>query len=104
MLVSSPIGASLLERRLLAAAGRGDQHAMCLLLRQHQPVANAIARRALVPPGVDREEIAQAALLGVANAIRSWQPGLASFRSYARTCARNAAVNAINAACAARNL
>jgi RNA polymerase sigma factor (sigma-70 family) len=104
MLVSSPAGAPLSERRLLAAARRGDQHAMCLLLRHYQPVAHAIARYVRVPYGVDREEIAQAALLGVANAIKSWRPGLATFRSYVRTCARNAAVNAVNAACAARNL
>ena len=104
MLVSSPASTPLLERRLLVAASRGDQQAMCLLLRRYQPVAHAVARRVRVPPGVDREEIAQAALLGVSNAIKSWRPGHASFRSYVRTCARNAALNAVNAACAARSL
>ena len=69
-----------------------------------EPIAHAIARCVRVPHGVDREEIAQAALLGVAGAIRTWRPGLASFRSYVRTCARNAAINAVNSACAARNL
>ena len=77
---------------------------MHMLLRRYERVAVAIARGVRVPHGVDREEIAQAALLGVAGAIRSWRPGLASFRSYVRTCARNRAVNAVNAACAARNL
>jgi RNA polymerase sigma factor (sigma-70 family) len=103
MLVSSPIGASLLERRLLAAARDRDQHAMSVLLRSFWPVAHAAAGRVHLPPGVDREDIEQAALSGVLGAIETWEPGRASLASYVRICASNAAKNAVKKACAARN-
>src|SRR4051794_12051239 len=104
MLVSSPIGASLLERRLLAAARARDQHAMSVLLHTFRPIARAVAGRVHLPPGVDREDIEQAAMCGVLGAIKSWEPGRASLASYVQRCARNAAMNAVKKACAARNL
>jgi RNA polymerase sigma factor (sigma-70 family) len=105
MLVSSPIGASLLERRLLDAARAHprDQHAMSLLLHTFWPIARALARRADIPPGVDRDDIEQAALSGVLGAIETWKPGRVSLATYVGICAGNAVKNALKKARAARN-
>ena len=75
------------ERRLICAARSGEPVAQTRLLALYEPMVRRIAR-AMFLPGGDRQDLAQAARLGVIDAARTWDPTRgAPFRSFARLCA-----------------
>jgi RNA polymerase sigma factor (sigma-70 family) len=98
----SPQTIGISDRCLIAAAQRGDRHAVELLMRRYDRRVLGIVRALRLPRGVEPDDIAQAARLGLLGAIRSWRPGGPPFRRYAGICAQRRAVDAIDASCAAR--
>jgi RNA polymerase sigma factor (sigma-70 family) len=51
-----------------------------------------------LPCGCERADVAQEARLGLARAVRAWQPARGPFRAFAALCARNQALRALDAA------
>jgi DNA-directed RNA polymerase specialized sigma subunit len=88
------------ERRLIRAARRGDRHAQAQLLVLCEPLVRALVR-GLYLHGGEREDLAQHARLGIAMAVRDWDPARrVPFRSFARLYARREVRDAYKAACA----
>jgi RNA polymerase sporulation-specific sigma factor len=86
------------ERRLIGAARRGEPAAQTRLLAVYEPLVRRIARTLFLPGG-DRDDLAQAARLGVIDAARCWDPARGvPFGSFARLCAVREARMALSAA------
>ena len=99
MSTSRPRGiASLNERALLLAAKHGHRHALDELLGRYEPLIGAIVASLRLPCGCERADVAQEARLGLARAVRAWQPARGPFRAFAPLCARNQALRALDAA------
>jgi RNA polymerase sigma factor (sigma-70 family) len=99
MSTSRPRGtASLTERALLMAAKNNHHSALEELLRRYEPLIGAIVASLRLPCGCDRADVAQEARLGLARAIRAWQPARGPFPAFAARCARNRALRALDAA------
>jgi len=93
----------LWERRLLAAARRGDRLAERQVLDLYEPMVRRIAG-SLYLPGGEREDLAQEARLGILAAIRAWDPGRSvPFRCFAWLCGLREANTAVSAARAAKH-
>lgn len=90
--------ASLHERSLLLAAQRHDRRAQEELLRRYQPLLRATVRHFRLPPGVDRDDIAQEALIGFLRAVEAWRPERGTFGAFARRCVRNHVLHALDSA------
>jgi len=56
-----------------------------------------------LPCGCERDDIAQEARLGLANAIRAWRPARGPFGAFAARCVRAHVINALNAAAARKH-
>jgi DNA-directed RNA polymerase specialized sigma24 family protein len=52
-----------------------------------------------LPPGCEREDLAQEARVGLAAAIREWQPERGPFPAFADRCASNQALLALESSC-----
>ena len=78
------------ENILILKAQDGDGEAESELLRAHTPLVKAIAR-SYFASGVDGDELVQSGLIGLMNAVRSYdvKDGTASFKTYASTCIHN---------------
>jgi RNA polymerase sporulation-specific sigma factor len=75
------------EIRLIRAARHGDRHAQSELLALYEPLVQAIVG-GLYLRGGEREDLAQHARLGIAKAIRDWDPTRrVPFKPFARLCA-----------------
>jgi len=99
MSTSRPRGtASLTERALLLAAKNDYPHALDELLGRYEPLIGAIVASLCLPCGCERADLAQEARLGLACAIRAWQPARGPFPAFAALCARNRALRALDAA------
>ena len=99
MSTSRPRGtASLTERALLLAARNDYPHALDELLARYEPLIGAIVASLRLPCGCERADVAQEARLGLARAVRAWQPARGPFRAFAVLCARNRALRALDAA------
>ena len=99
MSTSRPRGtASLTEHALLLAANNDYPHALDELLGRYEPLIGAIVASLRLPCGCERAEVAQEARLGLARAIRAWQPARGPFPAFAALCARNRALRALDAA------
>jgi RNA polymerase sporulation-specific sigma factor len=90
--------ASLHERSLLLAAQRDDRRATEELLRRYQPLLRATTHRVRLPVGVDRDDIAQEARIGLLRAVQGWQPERGAFPAFARRCVRNQILHALDSA------
>ena len=99
MSTSRPRGtASLTERALLLAAKNDYPHALDEMIARYEPLIGAIVASLRLPCGCERADIAQEARLGLARAIRAWQPARGPFPAFAALCARNQALRALDAA------
>lgn len=79
----------------IAQAAAGDQEAFALLVHRMMPLIHDQMRR-LGAVGVDDEDLAQEALMGLLAAVRTYRPnGGASFTTYATTCIRNRLLTAV---------
>ena len=94
---------SALERRLIAAARAGDRIAQAHLLERYEPMVRRLTRGRFLPGG-DREDLAQEARLGIANAIAGWDPQRhVPFRAFAWLCATREIGMAITSARAGKH-
>jgi RNA polymerase sporulation-specific sigma factor len=91
------------EQWLLTAAQRGDRRAEEELLRRYEPLVRALTARLQLPPGGERDDVAQEARIGLLGAIRDWRPGhRVPFSTFAARCIKNRALTALDAAGAQR--
>ena len=73
----------------IAQAAAGDQEAFALLVHRMMPLIHDQIRR-LGCDGLEDEDLAQEALMGLLAAVRTYRPdGGATFTTYATTCIRN---------------
>jgi RNA polymerase sigma factor (sigma-70 family) len=99
----TPAGRTGTGRRLLDAAQRGDRGAQEELVRRYEPLVQRIAWRLRLPPGCEREDLAQEARIGLLAAVRAWRPERGPFPAFADRCATNQALLAIQAATARKH-
>ena len=83
---------------MLLAAQRDDRCATEELLRRYQPLLRATTHRVRLPAGVDRDDIAQEARIGLLRAVQGWQPERGPFAAFARRCVRNHVLHALDSA------
>jgi RNA polymerase sigma factor (sigma-70 family) len=62
----------VLERRLVIAAGRGDETARARLVEQFMPAIAGVARRYRSQPAVDRAELIQEGVVGLLRALERY--------------------------------
>ncbi len=86
------------HRLLLIAAQHGNHAAAGDLLRRYEPLVHARVARLRLPAGVEREDIAQEARVGLLRAIRRWRPERGPFPAFADRCVTNHALKAIDTA------
>jgi RNA polymerase sporulation-specific sigma factor len=67
-------------------------------LRRYQPLVRATTHRVRLPAGVDRDDIAQEARIGLLRAVQGWQPERGAFAAFARRCVRNQILHALDSA------
>lgn len=82
------------QANLVRAASAGEEGAFSLLARVFDPAL----RRLVSQPGVPREEwedLRQEGLLGLYKACHLFDPGKASFSTFARVCMRSAVLDAL---------
>jgi RNA polymerase sigma factor (sigma-70 family) len=84
---------------LIDAAQRGDPRACEELLRRYEPLVQRVAWKLRLPPGCEREDLAQEARVGLVAAIRAWQPERGPFPAFADRCVSNQALLALEADC-----
>ena len=87
--------ASRTPRWLIDAAQRGDPAAERELLRRYEPLVQRVVWKLRLPPGCEREDLAQEARVGLVAAIRAWQPERGPFPAFADRCVSNQALLAI---------
>jgi RNA polymerase sigma factor (sigma-70 family) len=85
------------QRRLLEAAQQGDRTAIEQLLRRYERLIWRVVWSLHLPPGCEREDLAQEARIGLLAAIRVWQPQRGPFPAFAARCVRNQALLAVKA-------
>ncbi|HWD70511.1 MAG TPA: sigma-70 family RNA polymerase sigma factor [Solirubrobacteraceae bacterium] len=84
---------------LLTAAQQGDPAAERELLRRYEPLVQSTVWKLRLPPGCEREDLAQEARIGLVAAIRAWQPERGPFPALADRCVTNQVLLASEAAC-----
>ena len=97
----SPAGGT--HRRLLEAAQRGDRLAQEELVRRYEPLVQRVVWTLRLPPGCEREDLAQEARLGLLAAIRAWRPERGPFPAFADRCVSNQALLALKATSARKH-
>jgi RNA polymerase sigma-H factor len=86
-------------RWLIEAARAGDPGAEHELLRRFEPLVQRAVWTLRLPPGSEREDLAQEARVGLVAAIRAWQPRRGSFPAFADCCVTNQALLALETDC-----
>src|SRR5947209_13273556 len=84
---------------LLTAAQQGDPAAERELLRRYEPLVQRVVWKLRLPPGCEREDLAQETRVGLSAAIREWQPKRGPFPAFADRCASNQALLALESDC-----
>ena len=72
-------------------------------MRRYEPLVQRVVWRLRLPPGCDREDLAQEARLGLLAAIRAWRPERGPFPAFADRCVSNQALLALKAAAARKH-
>jgi RNA polymerase sigma factor (sigma-70 family) len=86
-------------RWLIEAARRGDPRAERELLRRYEPLVQRVVWKLRLPPGCERDDLAQEARVGLLAAIRAWQPERGPFPAFADRCVTNQALLALETDC-----
>jgi RNA polymerase sigma factor (sigma-70 family) len=86
-------------RWLIDAARAGDPGAERELLRRYEPLVQRVVWKLRLPPGCEREDLAQEARVGLVAAIRAWQPERGPFPAFADRCVSNQALLALETGC-----
>jgi RNA polymerase sigma factor (sigma-70 family) len=84
---------------LINAAQGGDPAAQRELLRRYEPLVQRVVWKLRLPPGCEREDLAQEARVGLVAAIRAWQPDRGPFPAFADRCVSNQALLALETDC-----
>jgi RNA polymerase sigma factor (sigma-70 family) len=92
-----PRRTSRTPRWLIDAAKGGDPAAERELLRRFEPLVQRAVWTLTLPPGSEREDLAQEARVGLVAAIRAWQPERGPFPAFADSCVTNQARLALKA-------
>jgi RNA polymerase sigma factor (sigma-70 family) len=96
-------GAHSGRHRLLEAAQHGDLGAQEELVRGYEPLVQRVVWKLRLPPGCDREDLAQEARVGLLAAIRAWRPDRGPFPAFADRCVSNQALLALKATAARKH-
>jgi RNA polymerase sporulation-specific sigma factor len=88
---------------LLEAAQHGDVGAQEELVRHYEPLVQRVVWKLRLPPGCDREDLAQEARMGLLSAIRGWRATRGSFPAFADRCISNQALLAVQAMAARKH-
>jgi RNA polymerase sigma factor (sigma-70 family) len=96
-------GAGSARGRLLKAAQHGDVGAQEELVRRYEPLVQRVVWKLRLPPGCDREDLAQEARVGLLAAIRAWRPDRGPFPAFADRCVSNQALLALKATSARKH-
>ena len=97
-LICSEMATRIARRRLIEAAQQGDRHAQHELVRRYEPLVQRVVWKLRLPPGCEREDLAQEARIGLLAAIGRWRPERGPFPAFAERCVRNQALLALKAA------
>ena len=81
--------------RLLDAAQHGDAGAQEELVRRFEPLVQRVVWKLRLPPGCERDDLAQEARVGLLSAIRAWRPERGPFPAFADRCVSNQALLAL---------
>lgn len=85
------------ERELLAAAKAGDRHAEDRLMRDYEGLVFYVCHP-FNYPGAEREDVHQDGRVGLANAIRAFDPaGTTPFRNFAGLCIKRSVISNLKA-------
>ena len=96
-------GAGLAHDRLVDAAQHGDAGAQEELVRRFEPLVQRVVWKLRLPPGCERDDLAQEARVGLLSAIRAWRPDRGPFPAFADRCVSNQALLALNATAARKH-
>jgi RNA polymerase sporulation-specific sigma factor len=96
-------GVALAHDRLVDAAQHGDAGAQEELVRRFEPLVQRVVWKLRVPPGCERDDLAQEARVGLLSAIRAWRPARGPFPPFADRCVSNQALLALNATTARKH-
>jgi RNA polymerase sporulation-specific sigma factor len=105
-MTSRPIwdrGTNAARERLVHTAQRGDKDALEQLTVYYEPLVQRVVWQLKLPPGCERDDIAQEARVGLLAAIRAWQPERGPFGAFADRCVSNQALLALQAASARKH-
>ena len=86
-------------RWLIEAARRNAPSAERELLRRYEPLVQRVVWKLRLPPGCEREDLAQEARIGLLAAIRAWRPQRGPFPAFADRCVTNQALIALQTDC-----
>jgi DNA-directed RNA polymerase specialized sigma24 family protein len=86
------------RRRLIEAAQLGDRGAQEELVRRFEPLVQRVVWKLRLPPGCEREDLAQEARVGLLAAIRAWRPERGPFPAFADRCITNQTPMALESA------
>lgn len=81
----------------MQAAQRGDRGAQEEIVRRYEPLVQRVVWKLRLPPGCEREDLAQEARVGLLAAIRAWRPERGPFPAFADRCMSNQALLALKA-------
>ncbi|MGZ4326033.1 MAG: sigma factor, partial [Solirubrobacteraceae bacterium] len=96
-------GAGLAHDQLVDAAQHGDAGAQEELVRRFEPLVQRVVWKLRLPPGCERDDLAQEARVGLLSAIRAWRPARGPFPAFADRCVANQALLALKATAARRH-
>lgn len=91
------------DEELVKLAREGHEEELSLLFRRF---ASLVKRQAasLHSQQMEAEDLAQEGMMGLLSAVRTYEPGSASFRTYASVCVRNRILSAVKRSAAARQI
>ena len=96
-------GAGLAHDQLVDAAQHGDAGAQEELVRRFEPLVQRVVWKLRLPPGCERDDLAQEARVGLLSAIRAWRPARGPFPAFADRCVSNQALLALKATAARKH-
>ena len=85
------------------AAQHGDAGAQEELVRRFEPLVQRVVWKLRLPPGCERDDLAQEARVGLLSAIRAWRPDRGPFPAFADRCVSNQALLALKATAARKH-
>ncbi|MBX3166482.1 MAG: sigma-70 family RNA polymerase sigma factor [Candidatus Eremiobacteraeota bacterium] len=93
-----PTASKIADELLVHRAQGGCKHSMNLVVCNYERLVHKMSQRFFLP-GADRQDVVQEAMVGLAHAIKNFNPGYErKFLDYAVMCIRNSLLRAIRGA------